>query len=75
MLREIREAEESIRRGFAVLKRDIEIEISNLRKNNLTGLGSDEFRVREDALYNDLKEIERKVGKEVFDIEKLETAS
>lgn len=74
LLKEIMEAEESVKRGFAVLKRDLEIEINNLRKAQLSGSGIEEARKKEDELYRDLKDIERRIGKEVWDIEKAETA-
>ncbi len=75
LLREIGEAEESIKRGFAVLRRDIEEEIKMLRKGQLQRELTDEERRKEEELFKDLKDIERRIGKEVWDIEKVETAS
>jgi uncharacterized membrane protein len=72
--KEISEAEESIRRGFAVLRRDIEQEINRLKKNQLSREATEEERRHEEALFKDLKDIEERIGKEVWDIEKLEAA-
>ena len=75
VLREVKEAEESIKRGFAVLRRDIEQEISTVRKIGLARPMTDEERRHEDELLNDLKDIERRVGKEVWDVERVEAAA
>lgn len=71
LLKEVREAEESIKRGFAVIRRDIEREIALLKKAEGRPL-TDEEKAREEELYRDLKDTERRIGKEVWDIERLE---
>jgi predicted Holliday junction resolvase-like endonuclease len=58
---EIRQAEEAIRRGFAVLQRDITHELR----------GAHEHAHRE-RLLADLAQVEKYVGKEVWDLEKAE---
>lgn len=74
LLKEIREAEESIKRGFAVLRRDIEREIESLKKRQLSGGMTEEEKRREEELFRDLKEIEQRIGKEVWDVERAEAA-
>lgn len=67
---EIKEAEESIRRGFAVLRRDIEAELAVIHKIKLErGLAVEE-KTKEEHLLKDLKSIERHLSKEIWDIER-----
>ena len=73
LMHEIREAEESVRRGFAVLRRDIEQELEVLKKNQILQQPTEEEKSRERELWSDLKDIERRIGKEVWDIEKVES--
>lgn len=70
LMREVKEAEEAVRRGFAVLKRDIEAELSVIHKAKLNKSLSSEEKQKEDQLLRDLAEMERYIGKEVWDIEK-----
>lgn len=70
--KEIYEAEESIRRGFAVLRRDIEAELAVLRKANLSGLISEEAKQKESHLLEDLNAIQKYITKEVWDVEQTE---
>ncbi|MEK7513247.1 MAG: hypothetical protein AAB601_03550, partial [Patescibacteria group bacterium] len=72
-MKEVREAEESIRRGFAVLRRDIEAELAVVRKAKLSKELSEEERVRETQLVKDLEWVERYIGKEVWDVERAES--
>jgi hypothetical protein len=71
LMHEIREAEESVRRGFAVLRRDIERELEAHKKRQSEQQPTEEEKARERELVNDLKDIERRIGKEVWDIEKV----
>ncbi len=74
VMKEISEAEESVRRGFAVLRRDIQAElqvIHNIKKNKEL---SPEERAKEDLLMKDLDEVEKYIGKEIWDIERVESA-
>ncbi len=72
LVKEFRDVEESVRRGFAVLRRDIEREIETIHKMKLTkGLAREEHE-REAELLHDLKDIEQRIGKEIMDVEKLE---
>lgn len=69
--KEVREAEESVRRGFAVLKRDIEAELVAVRKAGPNGL-SKEVKQKEQQLLRDLESIGEHISKEVWDIERTE---
>jgi membrane protein YdbS with pleckstrin-like domain len=69
-LNEVREAEESVQRGFAVLKRDIEAELTAVRKMKLTGALRAEEVGREEQLLKDLAWVETSITKEISDIEK-----
>ena len=66
---EIKEAEESIRRGFSVLRRDIEAELGIVRKLKLSKELSFEEKLREEKLLKDLDFVSRYITKEVWDIE------
>jgi hypothetical protein len=67
---EIRNAEESIKRGFAVLHRDIEAELSVIRKMKLSNELSEEEKQKEDQLIRDLGEVQKRIGDEVWHIKK-----
>lgn len=69
-MKEVNEAEESIRTGFAVLKRDIESELSFVRKSKLSGMLRAEELGKEEQLLRDLAWVEQNITKEVIDIEK-----
>lgn len=68
--KEVREAEESIRRGFAVLRRDIEAELALVKKAKLGKELSLEEKGREERLLKDLDWVQKYIGKEVWDIER-----
>jgi hypothetical protein len=68
--KELKEAEESIRRGFAVLRRDIEAELAVVRKAKLGKELKDEERGKEAQLLKDLAWVEEYIGKEVWDIDR-----
>jgi len=70
--KEISEAEEAVRTGFAILRRDIEAELAVVKKVKAKKELTDELKEKELQLLADLKEVERYIGKEVFDIEKAE---
>lgn len=67
-LKEMREAEESIRRGFAVLRRDIEAELNVIRQAKLGKELSMQEHMREEQLLKDLDWAERSIGKEVWEV-------
>ncbi len=69
---EIKKAEESIRRGFSVLRRDIEDQLATIHKAKLGKNLTEEEMVREEKLLKDLEEIINYVGKEIWEIEKTE---
>ncbi|MDE2019279.1 MAG: hypothetical protein KGJ13_02945 [Patescibacteria group bacterium] len=68
----IREAEESVRRGFSVLRRDLELELSTVQKAKLEGELSMEEKIREARLVKDLDYVDRYIGKEIWKIEEEE---
>jgi hypothetical protein len=70
ILKEVREAEESVRRGFIVLRRDIEAELSLVRRMKATKELATEEKLREEQLLKDLETVTAYIGKEVWDIEK-----
>lgn len=69
LLAQVREAEESIRRGFAILKNDIESELTFLKKSTHARVLSTEEQEREKLLMTDLDSVQKYVGKELWDIE------
>ncbi|MDP2598341.1 MAG: cohesin domain-containing protein [Candidatus Liptonbacteria bacterium] len=69
---EIKKAEESIRRGFSVLRRDIEDELATVHKMKINKGLSAEEKTREEKLLKDLEEITTYVGAEIWEIEKME---
>mgnify|MGYP001615344117 FL=1 len=62
-MKELQEAEESIRRGFAVLRRDIQAEIAVIKKAKLNKELSMEEKAREEELLRDLNWAEQYIGK------------
>jgi len=70
MMKEIAEAEESVRRGFAVLKRDIKAELTVIHKNKTNKNISQEEKQKEEQLMKDLERVEKYIGKEIWDVEK-----
>ncbi len=72
MMDQISEAEASVRRGFAVLNRDLEAELATIRKAKMTKELSAEEKQRELQLSNDLKEIEQHLSREIWQIEDTE---
>ena len=73
--KEVKEAEESVGRGFAVLKRDIQAELAVIKKARLSKALSEEEKSKEELLLKDLQEVESYIGKEIWDIEKTDPAS
>lgn len=72
LLEEIREAEESVRRGFAVIRRDIEAELAVIHKVKLSQQLSAEEQQKEEVLLKDLQSVEQYIGKEIWKVEKME---
>ncbi|OGI63783.1 hypothetical protein A2914_01245 [Candidatus Nomurabacteria bacterium RIFCSPLOWO2_01_FULL_41_21] len=68
--REIREAEESIKRGFAILHRDIQAELATIHKMKLSNEFSGEERQREEQLLRDLGDVQKRIGDEIWHIKK-----
>jgi len=69
---QLRHAEDSIKRGFAVLYRDIEAELQLMKQAQLSEELSGEQKVREEQLRQDLKAIEDLVGQEIWQVENFE---
>ena len=70
--KEIREAEESVKRGFAVLKRDIQGELDIIHKLKMSKVFSEAEAKQEEQLLSDLRSVEAIIGKEIWDIAKAE---
>ncbi len=71
-LEEVRKGEESIRRGFALLRHDMEMEFALIKKIKMERKLSTEEQRREQQIMQDLEVIEGKVGQEIWELEKLE---
>ncbi len=71
LTKQIREAEESVRRGFAVLKRDIQAELEVIHKAKLSKELSNQEQQKEEQLLSDLESVEKYIGKEIWDLEHL----
>ena len=71
-VKELGEAKESVKRGFAVLKRDIQAEFDLIKKAKLEKPLSAEEKLKEEQLLKDLQEVERYIGKEIWDIQEAE---
>ncbi len=69
-MKEVREAEDAVRNGFAELRHDIEVELGLLKKLSHSRAFSEEEEKREKELLSDLEKIENTIGKEVLDIER-----
>ena len=68
--KDIKEAEESIKRGFAVLRRDIEAELAIVNRAKLDAGLSAEERIKEAQLMSDLEAIQGRIGREIWEISK-----
>lgn len=71
-MKEVQEAQEAVRRGFAVLRHDVETELHSLSAKKSGRRLSEKDLARERELLEDLAEIEQRIGKEILDIERLE---
>ncbi len=67
---DIKEAEESIIRGFAVLKRDIEAELAFINKIRFSAALSADKKMKEAQLLEDLDTVQKRLGKEIWEISK-----
>ncbi|MCI0680300.1 cohesin domain-containing protein [bacterium] len=71
-LREIYEAEEAVREGFMLLRKDIETELALVHRIKMTKNLTEEERAHEKELLRDLDYVERRIGKEMSDIERMQ---
>jgi hypothetical protein len=69
----LRQTEDSLKRGFIALRRDIEAELVLMKRAHLSDQLSGEQKIREEELHQDLKNIEELVGKEMWEVETFET--
>ncbi|OGZ59666.1 MAG: hypothetical protein A3B96_02330 [Candidatus Spechtbacteria bacterium RIFCSPHIGHO2_02_FULL_43_15b] len=68
--KELMEAEEAIRRGFAVLRRDIQAELEVIQRAKISKTLSAEQIALEKQFLRDMEVAEKNIGKEVWDIER-----
>jgi len=73
-LKEMREVEEALRRGFAILRRDIEAELAYERKTRPKKSFTPEEKAKEEQTLKDLEAVEQCIGKEVLDVWETEHA-
>ncbi|RJP43095.1 hypothetical protein C4587_02995 [Candidatus Parcubacteria bacterium] len=66
----IKEAEESIRRGFLLLRKDMEDELALVRKVKMNRELSREEKAREEKLVKDFDSVSGYIGKEIWELEK-----
>lgn len=69
LMKEIKEAEEAVKYGFLILKRDIEKELEMIEQAKLKGEIAEEEEKRRLKLLKDLEWVRQRIGKEVKDIE------
>jgi hypothetical protein len=74
MLKEIADAQESLRRGFAVLHRDIQAELEVIKRAKLNQKLSLEERQKEEQLLQDMQNVQQYLSREIWDIESAENA-
>ncbi|MDQ5954558.1 MAG: Cohesin protein [Patescibacteria group bacterium] len=67
---EIRNAEESIKRGFAILHRDIQAELAVIGKMKLSKELVGEEKQKEEQLMRDLDDVQKRIGDEIWQIKK-----
>lgn len=72
---QLRQAEDSIKRGFWALRRDIEGELNLIKQAHLSSELSGEQKLREQQLREDLRNIEQMVDKEIWQVETFEKLS
>ena len=70
LAKEFKEAEESIRRGFLILRRDIQAELALVRKAKLEKEVLVEERLSEEKLLKDLEFVNNYISKEIWDVER-----
>jgi len=69
VMKEIKEAEEAVRYGFLLLKRDIEKELELIERVKFSGEQKKEQEERRLKILKDLEWVRQRIGKEVKDIE------
>jgi len=66
--KEMGEVQEALRRGFAILRRDIEAELAYERKTRPKKSFTPEEKAKEEQTMKDLEAVEQCIGKEVLDV-------
>ncbi len=74
LMKQFRDTEESLRRGFAVLNRDMQAELELLKKVKVNQALSREEAAKEEQILKDLKELEQHLSKEIWDLEETESS-
>ena len=69
LLHEIKEAEEAVHLGFAIIRRDIEAELGVIKKLRMVRPLREEEETKHRALLDDMREIESTIDKQVTDIQ------
>ncbi len=69
---QMKDAEESIRRGFAIIRHDIENELKVIHQAKLRGPLAEAEKLQEEALLKDIELINSHLGKEIWELEHLE---
>jgi hypothetical protein len=72
LMETVREAEASIKRGFALLHRDLQAEFDLMKKAKLTRSLSLEEKQNEERILRDLGTVEQYVGREIWEVEHTE---
>jgi hypothetical protein len=72
---ELGRAEEYIKLGFETLRKDLELELSLVKKSGLSGELAGEERIREEQIMADLKNIEKYVSGEILETKAVEGLS
>ena len=69
--KELQEVDEAVKRGFIVLRRDIEHELEAINQAKLGKKLAEEEKKKEREFIEDLEWIEKEIGKEILDVEHL----
>lgn len=70
LMADVRKAEESLKRGFALLHRDIQSELALIQRAKLSKELSREEKILEEKILRDLQTVKNYIGKEIWEVEK-----
>ncbi len=71
LIKEVREVEEVVKRGFLLLRRDLQAELAVINKNEINSKLSMEDQEKAQRLAKDLEEIDKIIEKEIRDVERI----